>query len=588
MRKAVFALVVMVFLMFGFLYGLNFNEKMGPVLPSMGDENVPMGDNPPPIDSLCLVFSGIDYGGPANSPQAYPHAKHVAYVKVGSYYFPVVTWETDVAWKKQSLFSYWDDMFKFWSYPDSFTSNGNEDTGRPSMVADSKGNLHFVWHQLGMPDGYEVFYSRAILDTSAGMVLYNVERPAVMLSETNGQEETFPSIQIYQDTLLVAVFPRRSGTARNAIAYNYSTDGGNTWAGQALAYDHGGTMPGSWIECSIAADPNTGDMWAATNFDYDGDNNMEVVMHNWDASSNTWSTEIAADPPMGSSHPFCLPACVVDSYGIPHIIFLENPQPDGGIAGLTVFYASGPFGQLYYSHRSGGTWSSPMKVDLPVTPIYNNYCNGWASTGIASDNTIYFSITQPESVTADTSAYGTFNVHYAELSPYTGAISYGSQVSNIPPTSTVSAIYPHMTYEVFSGGEVPAGTQGPGISWCQLDGYAPPADCYFYHSDTLAGITGIEDRNQGRLTLYQNYPNPVREKTMIRFTVPANTDISLSIHDITGRLINTIARGIPGAGSYFAIWDGKDSNGNKVPSGVYLYTLKSGSYTDTKKLILVQ
>lgn len=479
-------------------------------------------------------------------------------------------------------------MFKFWSYPDSFTSSNGIDTGRPSMVVDNKGNLHFVWHQKGNPDGFEVFYSRAIIDTSAGVIQYNVERPATMLSETNGQEEVFPSLQIYGDTLLVAVFPRRVGTARNAIAYNYSTDGGNTWAGEALAYDHGGTIPGSWIECSIAADPNTGDMWAATNFDYSGDGSMDVVVLYREASSGNWSIETVANAT--SMHPYALPALVVDYNGVPHIIFQENHTNSGGLTGLTAFYASGPFGQLFYTHRSSGSWSSPIKIDLPVTPIYNNYCSGWASTGIASDNTIYFSVTQPDSVVgADTSAYGTFNVHYAEFSPYTGALSYGGQVTSIPPTDSLSAIYPHITYHVPLGGEVPSGMQGPGITWSEMVNYAPPSNVYYNHSDTLANVEeSVTDSRPSLAKLYQNYPNPVREKTMIRFAVPSNTDISLVVYDISGRLVKTLADGIPGAGSYFVLWNGEDSNGNEMPAGVYMYTLKAGPHTETRKLLLVR
>ncbi len=66
-----------------------------------------------------------------------------------------------------------------------------------------------------------------------------------------------------------------------------------------------------------------------------------------------------------------------------------------------------------------------------------------------------------------------------------------------------------------------------------------------------------------------------------------NIVISLNIYDISGRLIKTLAKGIPGAGSYFVIWNGKDTRGKKVPSGVYLYTLRAGSYIETKKILLI-
>ncbi|TES92735.1 MAG: T9SS type A sorting domain-containing protein [Candidatus Cloacimonadota bacterium] len=556
---------------------------------SDGAESGYVPENPPPIDSLCLVFSGIDYGDPNNSPQAYPSAKHITNVMVGSYYFPVVTWETGDAWGKQSLFSYWDDMFKFWSYPDSFTSNNAIDTGRPAMCSDSKGNLHFAWHQLGNPDGYEIFYTRAFLDTSAGVIQYSVERPATMISITNGQEETFPSIAIYGDTLIMVVYPRRMGTDRNAIAYNYSTDGGNTWAGQALAYDHGGIMPGSWIQPSIGPDPNNGNMWVTVNFDYTGNACMDITALYWEAATNNWSIELAAEgqvPPNDDA--LCMPAIVVDYNGIPHIIFAVNiGSGGGGLGGLWTFGACGPAGTLFYIHRSGGTWAPRSIIEFPRYEVCN-YESGWPSLGIATDNTIYFSTTQPESATPDTSAFLPFNVYYAEISPYTGAVSYGGKVSNLTFGDSANTIYAHTTYNVPLGGEVPSGTEGPGITWCQLINEAPPSDCYYNHMDSLLAVKETKTvSNPSPVTLYQNYPNPAHNKTMIRFTVPSNTFISLDIYDISGRLVKTLAKGVPGAGSYFVVWDGKDLNGKATPGGVYLYTLRAGLHKETRKLLLI-
>ena len=581
MRVLVLLTVLFFLICSGVLHGTYPVQKVDGMLTDDGAQSEYIPESPPPIDSLCLVFAGVDYGGNFNSPQAYPHAKHITNVSVGSYNFPVVTWETGSSWGQQSLFSYWDDMFKFWSYPDSFTTNGGTDTGRPAMVVDSKGNLHFCWHQLGMPDGYEVFYSRAILDTSAGVVMYNIDRPATMLSVTNGQEETFPSLQIFGDTLIMVVSVRRIGSDRNAIAYNYSTDGGNTWAGEALAYDHGGTMSGSWIECTIGVDPNDGDMWTAFNFDISGDGSMDIVALHWDAATNIWTTETAQTAP--TTHPYACPAIVVDYNSIPHIIFQENLSNTGGTGGLSGWNGCGPAGTLYYTHRSGGTWHTPVKIDNMVSCIQRNYCAGYPSAGIAMmDDAIYFSITMPETASVDTGAASPFNVHYAEISPYTGAVSYGGKVSDLPWTNdTTNAIYGHTPYNV------PA--DGPGITWCQMVNAAPPSDVYYCHKDTL--VAAVEERGDVSSPvpsmLYQNYPNPAYGKTMIRFTVPNNTDISLDIYDISGRLVRTLARGIPGAGSYFSVWNGKDSKGKEVPSGIYLYTLKAGQYTETRKLLLV-
>ncbi len=581
MKISILVIATIFLMSLGLLSGNNSHPLID-MRPSLGGESgyyVP--ENPPPLDSTCIVFKGVDYGGSSSSPQNYVNSKHITNVMVGSYYFPVVIWETMGAWHNQSLFSYWDDMFNFWSYPDSFTSNYGVDTGRPTVCSDSKGNLHFSWHQDGSPDGYEVFYTRAILDTSAGIIQYNVERPAQFLSATNGDAEHFPTMAMYGDDLIMVIWG--IGDAETGVGYNYSTDGGDTWAGRDVAYDHGGLMPGGWQLPNVAANPNNGDMWGAITFDYTGNLSMDLFVLHWDASTNTWDTELAHESPIPPEGPYALPAVVVDYNDIPHIIFQENLIEDGGISGsLSGWSACGPSGTLFYTYRmSANNWSTPDTIKFPRYEICN-YASGTPSAGIATDNTIYFTTTQPESAEySDMTAWYPFNLYYGEISPYTGALSCDdTTISKIAPTDSNNAIYGHITYHV--------PPEGPGITWCQLINATIPADVYYNHSDTLVPVEEKKTiSSPSPITLYQNYPNPAREKTMIRFTVPNNTNISLNIYDISGRLVRTLANGIPGASSSFVVWNGKNGEGKEVPGGVYLYTLKAGAYTETRKLLLI-
>jgi hypothetical protein len=577
MRITGLVTVVVLFLGASLVFG-NAVQPVDGILPTYGAETGYNSENPPPVDSICLVFAGVDYGGNFSSPQNYVNAKHMVNVEVGSYYFPVVIWETGTAWGSQSLFSYWDDLFKFWSYPDSFTTNNGQDTGRPAVCADSHGNLHFAWHQTGSPDGYETFYARAFLDTSAGVIQYNVERPAQFISATNGEEESFPVIAIYGDTLVVCAFNVGTIGGEHAVHYNYSTDGGNTWAGVGTAYEHGTVMPGSWILPSIAPDPTSGDMWVTINFDMSGDGSEDIVALHWDAGANSWSNETVANAT--SMHPYVLSSVVVDNAGIPHCIFQENLTTTGGIGGLTGWNQCGPAGTLMYTHRQSGSWSTPSKI---IFPFYTqrSYAAGHPSAGLIPNGDIGFSTTLPDSITPDTSsAYMPFNVHYGEIAAYSAAtLTYGGKVSGIPWQDTKCAIFAHTTYNI------PA--DGPGITWCQLDAAVPPADVYYNHK-ALVGIEEGTGTTPSPVALYQNYPNPSHGKTMIRFSIPSNTSITLDIHDIAGRLVRTLATGIPGSGNYFVVWDGKDAYGKDAPGGVYLYTLTAGKYSETKKLLLIQ
>ncbi|MGH7598920.1 MAG: PKD domain-containing protein [bacterium] len=101
-------------------------------------------------------------------------------------------------------------------------------------------------------------------------------------------------------------------------------------------------------------------------------------------------------------------------------------------------------------------------------------------------------------------------------------------------------------------------------------------------------------------SLEQNYPNPFSDKsafgnsaTTIRFNLPRSGKISLAIYDVRGALIKTLESGNKTAGEHIVRWDGRDSRGGRVASGVYFYRLEAvaenGAATNlTKKLMVVK
>lgn len=558
-------------------------RKVDAMLPAYADEPMSFPDYQPPIDTICLVFAGVDH----ENPQLYPNAKHLTDVIVGNYYFPVIIWETGPSWGGQALFSYWDDLFKFWSYPDSFTTANGEDTGRPAVCSDSHGNLHFVWHQDGNPDGYEIFYTSADLDTSAGVIQYNVQRPGTMLSETNGVEEVFPVIAIHEDNLCVVW---TMGADPFAIMYAYYNDSTQTWAGPDTAY--AGSMPGSWKLPCIAPDPVDGDMWVSLSFDYTNDGSMDIVALFYDASLDTWTDELAAAAP--TMHPYCLPAIAADCSEIPHIVFQENLTNTGGMAGLSGWNQCGPAGTLYYIHKQGGSWSTPQKIVFPDTMV--GRAAGYPSIGITSNDTIYFSVTLPESVTPDTGAYLPFNVHYAAVVPYSGELLYGGYVSDLPWGDSTNASYPHMTYRVPLDPEIPPPCEpGPGITWAQMVNALPPVDIYYCHKSLLplSGITEWEREICTRPLEVTVYPNPFHERTEIvlqgEWESGREGEGEIEIFDVTGRKVRELLL-YP---SSFILpasleWDGRDDAGHRVVPGVYFVKFGAGKKMLTRKIIMVK
>ena len=91
------------------------------------------------------------------------------------------------------------------------------------------------------------------------------------------------------------------------------------------------------------------------------------------------------------------------------------------------------------------------------------------------------------------------------------------------------------------------------------------------------------------LTLYQNTPNPFNPTTVIRYDVPAvGAQVTLMIFDVNGRLIRKLVDGNVTSGSKSVTWDGTDSHGNSVSSGIYFCHLTANNQTFTKKMVLLK
>ncbi len=88
--------------------------------------------------------------------------------------------------------------------------------------------------------------------------------------------------------------------------------------------------------------------------------------------------------------------------------------------------------------------------------------------------------------------------------------------------------------------------------------------------------------------LDQNYPNPFNPSTTIKFTVPVAGKVTLTVYNVVGQKIATLINGNVTAGSHTRVWNGKDSAGNQVASGVYFYKLTAEKFSATEKMILMK
>ena len=95
----------------------------------------------------------------------------------------------------------------------------------------------------------------------------------------------------------------------------------------------------------------------------------------------------------------------------------------------------------------------------------------------------------------------------------------------------------------------------------------------------------IEVEVLGPLTfaLEQNYPNPFNPSTIIKYSIPENGFVKLSVYNLVGEEVRVIVNEMLDAGFYEVTFNATD-----LPSGIYFYKLQAGSFVETKKMVLMK
>jgi hypothetical protein len=218
-----------------------------------------------------------------------------------------------------------------------------------------------------------------------------------------------------------------------------------------------------------------------------------------------------------------------------------------------------------------------MATDVHVSGDYMYVAAGYAGVSVVDVS----DPRNPFEVDYSVVAYGD-QLHVVEPYLYLGGDNRGVRVLDISD--------PHDIYEVgyYTG--------------IYTDGIYSDGE-YIYVGTSMQGFyifefspSGIVDGREpvGELprgfALHQNYPNPFNPRTTITYEVPGESEVevSLVIYDLRGRRVRTLVDDRLSPGTHSVVWDGRASFGSPVPSGVYLYRLKAGSFTSTRKMTLLE
>jgi len=89
-------------------------------------------------------------------------------------------------------------------------------------------------------------------------------------------------------------------------------------------------------------------------------------------------------------------------------------------------------------------------------------------------------------------------------------------------------------------------------------------------------------------TLHQNYPNPFNPVTTLRYDLPENSFVNITIYDMLGKEVKTLINQTQDAGYRSVIWNATNNYGKPVSAGIYLYQIQADEYMQTKKMVLLE
>ncbi len=115
---------------------------------------------------------------------------------------------------------------------------------------------------------------------------------------------------------------------------------------------------------------------------------------------------------------------------------------------------------------------------------------------------------------------------------------------------------------------------------------------HFYRND---GLVGINNQNQDiplTFSLYQNFPNPFNQTTLIKYNLIKRGKVHIAVFDVLGRIVKSLVNNFQITGIHQVQWDGTNNRGNTLSSGIYIYRAKIINNTQTvvrqKKMLLLK
>jgi len=244
----------------------------------------------------------------------------------------------------------------------------------------------------------------------------------------------------------------------------------------------------------------------------------------------------------------------------------REAMPGYNVVGINCNSIIGSLGAIHCIMKEVGVsepvWISHAKMDSVV---------------ITADSIAIGAIIKTQSGIADASVYWTTDTTAGFTSSSMQFVSSDSAVGYIPAQLDTTIVYYYISATSNSGRRVNKPLVAP-------EG--------FYRFIVENAVTDVTELNQPEeFQLYQNYPNPFNPGTNIKYSIPtvtirqAQSDlfVTLKVYDVLGNEVATLVNERQPTGNYEVIFNASD-----LSSGVYFYTLKAGSFAESKKMLLLK
>ena len=108
----------------------------------------------------------------------------------------------------------------------------------------------------------------------------------------------------------------------------------------------------------------------------------------------------------------------------------------------------------------------------------------------------------------------------------------------------------------------------------------------FWRQSNTANIKNSISPNN--FSIFQNYPNPFNPITSLRYDLPEDGLVNITIYDMMGRIVKTLVNGSQTAGFKSVQWNATNDRNEPVSAGLYLYTIQAGEFRQTRKMVLLK